>query len=88
LAGGQVAQFLEGITVTGSDNALAANTAVDSAGDGIHVATPDNLLIANVANDNGAFGIEAVPGVIDGGRNRASGNGAPAQCLNIDCSAS
>jgi len=88
LAGGQVVQFLEGISVTGSDNALGANTAVDSAGDGIHILTADNRVTANVANDNGAFGIEAVPGVIDGGRNRASGNGTPAQCLNIDCSAS
>jgi len=26
-----------------------------------------------------------VPGVIDGGGNRAAGNGNPAQCTNIDC---
>ena len=36
----------------------------------------------------GAFadsGIEAVPGVTDGGGNRASGNGQPAQCLGVVC---
>jgi uncharacterized membrane protein len=31
------------------------------------------------------FGIEAVPGVTDGGGNKASGNGNPLQCLNVFC---
>jgi hypothetical protein len=39
----------------------------------------------NTANDNTDLGIEAVPGVIDGGGNKASGNGNPAQCLNVRC---
>jgi len=33
----------------------------------------------------GEVGIEAVPGVTDGGGNRAHGNGNAAQCLNVAC---
>jgi parallel beta-helix repeat protein len=84
---GQLMQFPEGISVTGSANVLSGNTAADSAGDGIHVLAAGNTLTANVANNNGTYGIEAVAGVIDGGQNRASGNGNPAECLNIVCSA-
>ncbi len=84
---GQAEQFPEGISVTGTGNMLRGNTANNSVGDGIHVEKSGNTLVANFANTNGAFGIEAVSGVIDGGQNRASGNGNPAQCLNIDCSA-
>jgi parallel beta-helix repeat protein len=83
---GQLLQFPEGITVTGSGNVLSGNTATGNVRDGIHVLDAGNTLSANVADDNGAFGIEAVSGVIDGGENRASGNGNPAQCLNINCS--
>jgi len=42
-------------------------------------------LDGNVANNNGGFGIVAVPGVIDGGGNRAAGNGNPLQCTNVFC---
>jgi hypothetical protein len=34
---------------------------------------------------NGDLGIEAVPGVIDGGGNKAKANGDAAQCTNISC---
>jgi hypothetical protein len=34
---------------------------------------------------NADLGIEAVPGVIDGGGNKASGNGNPLQCSNVFC---
>ena len=37
------------------------------------------------ARRNGDLGIEAVRGVIDGGGNRASGNGDPRQCVNVRC---
>ena len=40
----------------------------------------------NTANDNRDLGIEAVPGVIDGGGNRASGNGNVLQCTSVACS--
>jgi hypothetical protein len=39
----------------------------------------------NIANQNQDLGIEAVPGVIDGGGNRAAGNGNPLQCTNVLC---
>jgi large repetitive protein len=57
----------------------------DLCDDGIDVDAPGTLIRANVATNNGDLGIEAVPGVIDGGGNRASGNGNPLQCLNVVC---
>jgi hypothetical protein len=42
---------------------------------------PANTVSANVTLRNRAPGIEAVAGVIDGGGNRAFGNGDPLQCL-------
>jgi hypothetical protein len=40
---------------------------------------------ANIANHNGDFGIDAQFEVIDGGNNKAAGNGNPLQCRNIFC---
>jgi hypothetical protein len=34
---------------------------------------------------NADLGIEAVPGVIDGGGNKAGGNRNPLQCSNVFC---
>jgi hypothetical protein len=53
--------------------------------DGIQNNSPSSTLTENVANDNRVYGIESVPGAIDGGGNRASGNGNPLQCLNVVC---
>jgi hypothetical protein len=39
----------------------------------------------NTANRNGDLGIEAYDGAIDGGDNKAHGNGNPLQCLNVVC---
>jgi hypothetical protein len=39
----------------------------------------------NTANYNGNLGINADPSVIDGGGNRAKGNGNPLQCVNVFC---
>jgi large repetitive protein len=61
------------------------NTANSNGDDGIDAAAPRTTVTANAANDNTDLGIEAVPGVIDGGGNKASGNGNPAQCLNVRC---
>ena len=61
------------------------NTANSNGDDGIDAAAPGTTVTANTANDNTDLGIEAVPGVIDGGGNKASGNGNPAQCLNVQC---
>ncbi|MEU4508133.1 right-handed parallel beta-helix repeat-containing protein [Nonomuraea wenchangensis] len=55
--------------------------------DGIDVDATDAATVIrdNRARNNGDLGIEATPGVTDGGGNHASGNGNPAQCLNIAC---
>jgi parallel beta-helix repeat protein len=53
-------------------------------GDGIHVESPSTTLTRNVSNDNARWGIFAVPGVVDGGHNTASGN-LVGQCLNVSC---
>jgi len=43
------------------------------------------VITRNIANDNGDFGIVSGAENIDGGGNRAFGNGNPLQCLNILC---
>jgi hypothetical protein len=53
---------------------------------GIEIHVPGAVVSRNRADRNQAYGIDAVPGTIDGGGNRARGNGNPAQCLNITCS--
>jgi parallel beta-helix repeat protein len=76
----------DGIFVDGGSGALIErNVASRNGDDGIDVDTPATTLTRNRTNENGNLGIEAVPGVNDGGGNRASGNGNRAQCLNIDC---
>jgi parallel beta-helix repeat protein len=62
-----------------------ANTVIGSVGDGIHVAEPGAVVADNLAVHNARYGIEAVPGVIDGGRNRAAGNGLTPPCVNVRC---
>jgi large repetitive protein len=64
---------------------LTRNVAIGFSDDGIDVDAAGTLLRRNTANDNGDLGIEAVPGIIDLGGNRASGNGNPLQCLNVVC---
>ena len=54
-------------------------------GDGISVGSPRTTLTRNEARHNGRLGIEAVKGVIDGGGNRASGNGDSRQCVHVAC---
>jgi parallel beta-helix repeat protein len=53
--------------------------------DGIDVDAAGTTVARNKANVNVDLGIEAVPGVIDGGGNKAHGNGNPAQCINVSC---
>jgi parallel beta-helix repeat protein len=80
--------FSDGILVDShsSGTRLDRNLAGHNLDDGIDVDDPGTRISRNTADDNADFGIEAVEGVIDGGRNEASGNGNPLQCLNVDCS--
>jgi parallel beta-helix repeat protein len=64
---------------------LERNTADRSGDDGIDVDAAGTKLTRNTANHNHDLGIEAVPGVTDGGGNKAAGNGNPLQCTNVFC---
>jgi parallel beta-helix repeat protein len=64
---------------------LKGNVAKRSKDDGFRIKSRSAKLTANRAVRNGDLGIEAVPGVIDGGGNEASGNGDLRQCINIVC---
>ncbi|HMJ94275.1 MAG TPA: right-handed parallel beta-helix repeat-containing protein [Thermoleophilaceae bacterium] len=70
---------------TVSGTLIERNVATDSGDDGFDIRRSAATLTANTANDNFDLGIEAVPGVVDGGGNRASRNGNPLQCTNVFC---
>jgi parallel beta-helix repeat protein len=72
----------DGATGTLVQNNLASRNGLD----GIHVLAASTTIAGNTANDNAKLGIEAAAGVIDGGGNRASGNGDPAECVGVVCS--
>ena len=69
----------------GSANVIARNLARGNGDDGIGIEEAGNTVASDLAAENGDFGIEAVTGTIDGGGNRAFGNGNPLQCLNVEC---
>jgi parallel beta-helix repeat protein len=64
---------------------LKRNHAFGAKDDGLDVRNSKTKLTRNEARRNGDLGIEAVRGVIDGGGNKASGNGDPRQCTHIAC---
>jgi parallel beta-helix repeat protein len=62
------------------------NKVTRAVADGIDVDDATATLTGNTALRNGGLGIDAVIGVIDGGGNRATGNGNTGQCsANIAC---
>jgi len=84
--GGCEGCFGHGIAVAaGEGNVIKANVVTRSAGDGINVAAPTMVVTRNLATRNAGLGINAVSGVVDGGGNRASANGNPAQCVIVSC---
>ena len=52
--------------------------------DGIEVGCAGDDDRAQQGERQRRLGIEAVPGVVDGGGNKAAGNGNPAQCVNVE----
>jgi large repetitive protein len=64
---------------------IEGNRANENTDDGIDVESTATTLTRNTANSNHDLGIEAVPGVKDGGGNKATGNGNPLQCTNVFC---
>jgi hypothetical protein len=82
---------VDGIHLGGEvkSSVVEGNVASSNGDDGIEVfeIEPDrpNAVARNLATYNGDLGIEAVAGTVDGGGNRAFGNGNPLECLNIEC---
>ena len=70
---------------TAFDTLLEGNIAIGAGDDGIDVKSSATTVTRNLALHNGDLGIGAVPGVTDGGGNRAAANGNPAQCTNVAC---
>jgi parallel beta-helix repeat protein len=79
---------VDGIVVVAKDrhSTLLRNVVTGSGDDGFDIDSRTTTLTGNRARRNDDLGIEAVFGVTDGGGNKASGNGNPAQCTNISCS--
>jgi large repetitive protein len=67
------------------NNLLKRNVASGAKEDGFDVESRATKLTKNRATRNADLGIDAVEGVIDGGGNRASGNGDARQCVNVKC---
>jgi parallel beta-helix repeat protein len=67
-----------------SASSLEKNAVSTSGLDGIHVDAPSTTLTKNTATRNTNLGIFA-PGAVDGGGNKASGNGNPTQCVGVVC---
>jgi hypothetical protein len=66
------------------------NRFIENAGNGVFVldSLGDGYFFAdNLALRNGQLGIAAPEGAVDGGGNKAAGNGDPLQCINIVCTA-
>ena len=80
----------DGIRVDCCENQVVGNAATSNGDDGIDVDFGSdeygpNVVAGNRARYNRDLGIVAALGVLDGGHNRAFGNGNPLQCLNIRC---
>ena len=67
-------------------NLFLGNDTNDNGWNGIEVGDPGNTITRNQADGNFNLGIFAVAGNTDGGGNKASGNGDPAQCVGVVCS--
>lgn len=88
VTGNQVFGNLDGITV--SRGTVAGNVAFANGRDGIATAAGlfggSVVVTANTAGRNGQLGIRGDAATVDGGGNRASGNGDPRQCTVVACS--
>jgi large repetitive protein len=84
-----VGSALDGVWVRerGPGTLIARNVTSRNGDDGIDLdrAGSGTTVTRNKANNNGDFGITASSTAVDGGRNKARGNGNPLQCLNVFC---
>jgi parallel beta-helix repeat protein len=67
-------------------NTIEGNAARRNGGDGFNVMSAGTVLRNNLARLNQGWGIYAASGVINAGRNGASGNAEAAQCYRLVCS--
>jgi len=74
-----------GIFVISSGGTVVEGNRTDENLNGIHISRTETTVTANRAKYNIEYGIRAGLPVTDGGHNRARGNGASAQCLNVVC---
>ena len=72
-------------TVQSRDNLIVRNRISHNRHNGLELRRPGNTVTRNTANFNGNLGIDAVAGTVDGGHNKARGNGNLAQCVGISC---
>jgi len=73
------------VNADATDSRVVKNYVSRSGIDGIHVDSVTTTISRNDARKNTALGINA-PGAIDGGGNKAKGNGDPLQCVGVVCS--
>ena len=73
------------VNADAADSRVLKNYVSRNGIDGIHVESATTTITRNDARKNTALGINA-PGAIDGGGNKAKGNGDPLQCVGVVCS--
>jgi parallel beta-helix repeat protein len=73
------------VNADAADSRVLKNYVSRNGIDGIHVESVTTTITRNDARKNTGLGINA-PGAIDGGGNKANGNGNPVQCLGVACS--
>lgn len=84
--GGEVSRSVaEGNFASGNGDDGIEVREIDRDPDGNPIPERNNAVARNLATHNGDLGIQAVAGTVDGGGNRAFGNGNPLQCLNVAC---
>jgi parallel beta-helix repeat protein len=74
------------VSASATGTIIERNDSSKNTFDGIDVDSTSAEITMNVTNKNGDLGIEAVPGVTDGGGNKAKGNTNPLQCTGVSCS--
>ena len=82
LEGGEFAP--DGVTPIGPA-LIEGNTANENLEDGISVASGGHVVRDNNGHNNAGYGISVDELNVDGGGNRASGNGRPEQCVGVVC---
>jgi parallel beta-helix repeat protein len=73
------------VNADAADSRVLKNSVSRNGIDGIHVESVTTTITRNDARKNAALGVNA-PGAIDGGGNKAKGNGDPLQCVGVVCS--